>query len=131
MADKTRINMSYIGLRTNKRNGENLQFKDAITFEFALDTSVPIQITSPIRLEDGNKILLETDDGHFMIGEDSVVSDKTQVLISDSGSFELKGIVNLLEGQNLALGSPGTTDVTLTGTGSIIGEGTVTGGGFG
>ena len=35
--------MSYIGLRTNKRNGENLQFKDAITFEFALDTSVPIQ----------------------------------------------------------------------------------------
>ena len=123
--------MSYIGLRTNKRNGENLQFKDAITFEFALDTSVPIQITSPIRLEDGNKILLETDDGHFMIGEDSVVSDKTQVLISDSGSFELKGIVNLPEGQNLALGSPGTTDVTLTGTGSIIGEGTVTGGGFG
>ena len=123
--------MSYIGLRTNKRNGENMQFKDAITFEFALDTSVPIQITSPIRLEDGNKILLETDDGHFMIGEDSVVSDKTQVLISDSGSFELKGIVNLPEGQNLALGSPGTTDVTLTGTGSIIGEGTVTGGGFG
>ena len=123
--------MSYIGLRTNKRNGENMQFKDVITFEFALDTSVPIQITSPIRLEDGNKILLETDDGHFMIGEDSVVSDKTQVLISDSGSFELKGIVNLPEGQNLALGSPGTTDVTLTGTGSIIGEGTVTGGGFG
>ena len=123
--------MSYIGLRTNKRNGENMQFKDAITFEFALDTSVPIQITSPIRLEDGNKILLETDDSHFMIGEDSVVSDKTQVLISDSGSFELKGIVNLPEGQNLALGSPGTTDVTLTGTGSIIGEGTVTGGGFG
>ena len=123
--------MSYIGLRTNKRNGENMQFKDAITFEFALDTSVPIQITSPIRLEDGNKILLETDDDHFMIGEDSVVSDKTQVLISDSGSFELKGIVNLPEGQNLALGSPGTTDVTLTGTGSIIGEGTVTGGGFG
>jgi len=31
--------MSYIGLRTNKRNGENMQFKDAITFEFALDTS--------------------------------------------------------------------------------------------
>ena len=123
--------MSYIGLRTNKRNGENMQFKDVITFEFALDTSVPIQITSPIRLEDGNKILLETDDDHFMIGEDSVVSDKTQVLISDSGSFELKGIVNLPEGQNLALGSPGTTDVTLTGTGSIIGEGTVTGGGFG
>ena len=123
--------MSYIGLRTNKRNGENMQFKDVITFEFALDTSVPIQITSPIRLEDGNKILLETDDSHFMIGEDSVVSDKTQVLISDSGSFELKGIVNLPEGQNLALGSPGTTDVTLTGTGSIIGEGTVTGGGFG
>ena len=123
--------MSYIGLRTNKRNGVNMQFKDAITFEFALDTSVPIQITSPIRLEDGNKILLETDDGHFMIGEDSVVSDKTQVLISDSGSFELKGIVNLPEGQNLTLGSPGTTDVTLTGTGSIIGEGTVTGGGFG
>ena len=123
--------MSYIGLRTNKRNGENMQFKDVITFEFALDTSVPIQITSPIRLEDGNKILLETDDGHFMIGEDSVVSDKTQVLISDSGSFELKGIVNLPEGQNLAFGSPGTTDVTLTGTGSIIGEGTVTGGGFG
>jgi len=123
--------MSYIGLRTNKRNGENMQFKDVITFEFALDTSVPIQITSPIRLEDGNKILLETDDGHFMIGEDSVVSDKTRVLISDSGSFELKGIVNLPEGQNLALGSPGTTDVTLTGTGSIIGEGTVTGGGFG
>ena len=108
-----------------------MQFKDVITFEFALDTSVPIQITSPIRLEDGNKILLETDDDHFMIGEDSVVSDKTQVLISDSGSFELKGIVNLPEGQNLALGSPGTTDVTLTGTGSIIGEGTVTGGGFG
>ena len=51
--------MSYIGLRTNKRNGENMQFKDAITFEFALDTSVPIQITSTIRLEDGNKILLE------------------------------------------------------------------------
>ena len=123
--------MSYIGLRKNKRNGENMQFKDAITFEFALDTSVPIQITSPIRLEDGNKILLETDDSHFMIGEDSVLSDKTQVLISDSGSFELKGIVNLPEGQNLALGSPGTTDVTLTGTGSIIGEGTVTGGGFG
>ena len=123
--------MSYIGLRTNKRNGENMQFKDAITFEFALYTSVPIQITSPIRLEDGNKILLETDDSHFMIGEDSVLSDKTQVLISDSGSFELKGIVNLPEGQNLALGSPGTTDVTLTGTGSIIGEGTVTGGGFG
>ena len=123
--------MSYIGLRTNKRNGENMQFKDAITFEFALDTSVPIQITSPIRLEDGNKILLETDDSHFMIGEDSVLSDKTQVLISDSGSFELKGMVNLPEGHNLALGSPGTTDVTLTGTGSIIGEGTVTGGGFG
>ena len=122
--------MSYIGLRTNKRNGENLQFKDAITFEFALDTSVPIQITSPIRLEDGNNILLETNDNKI-IGEDSVVSDKTQVLISDSGSFELKGIVNLPEGQNLALGSPGTTDVTLTGTGSIIGEGTVTGGGFG
>ena len=123
--------MSYIGLRTNKRNGENMQFKDAITFEFALDTSIPIQITSPIRLEDGNRILLEIDDGHFMIGEDSVVSDKTQVLISDSGSFELKGIVKLPKGQNLALGSPGTTDVTLTGTGSIIGEGTVTGGGFG
>jgi len=122
--------MSYIGLRTNKRNGENLQFKDAITFEFALDTSIPIQINSPIRLEDGNKILLETNDNKI-IGEDSVVSDKTQVLISDSGSFELKGIVNLPEGQNLALGSPGTTDVTLTGTGSIIGEGTVTGGGFG
>jgi len=31
--------MSYIGLRTNKRNGENMQFKDHITFEFALDTS--------------------------------------------------------------------------------------------
>ena len=122
--------MSYIGLRTNKRNGENMQFKDAITFEFALDTSVPIQIISPIRLEDGNKILLETNDNKI-IGEDSVVSDKTQVLISDSGSFALKGIVNLPEGQNLALGSPGTTDVTLTGTGSIIGEGTVTGGGFG
>ena len=74
--------------------------------------------------------MLETNDNKI-IGEDSVVSDKTQVLISDSGSFELKGIVNLLEGQNLALGSPGTTDVTLTGTGSIIGEGTVTGGGFG
>ena len=59
------------------------------------------------------------------------MSDKTQVLISDSGSFELKGIVNLPKGQNLALGSPGTTDVTLTGTGSIIGEGIVTGGGFG
>ena len=122
--------MSYIGLRTNKRNGENMQFKDVITFEFARDTAVPIQITSPIRLEDGNKILLETNDNKI-IGEDSVVSDKTQVLISDSGSFELKGIVNLPEGQNLALGSPGTTDVTLTGTGSIIGEGTVTGGGFG
>ena len=122
--------MSYIGLRTNKRNGENMQFKDAITIEFALDKSVPIQITSPIRLEDGKKILLETNDNKI-IGEDSVVSDKTQVLISDSGSFELKGIVNLPEGQNLALGSPGTTDVTLTGTGSIIGEGTVTGGGFG
>ena len=49
-----------------------------------------------------------------------------------SGNFsELKGILNLPEGQNLALGSPGTTDVTLTGTGSIIGEGIVTGGGFG
>ena len=31
--------MSYIGLRTNKRNGENMQFKDHITFEFALDTT--------------------------------------------------------------------------------------------
>ena len=31
--------MRYIGLRTNKRNGENMQFKDAITFEFALDTT--------------------------------------------------------------------------------------------
>ena len=58
--------MSYIGLRTNKRNGENMQFKDAITFEFALDTSVPIQITSPIRLEDGNKILLETNDNKII-----------------------------------------------------------------
>ena len=92
--------MSYIGLRTNKRNGENMQFKDAITFEFALDTS-PSNGT------------------------------RTRALLSDSGSFELKGIVKLPEGQNLALGSPGTTDVTLTGTGSIIGEGTVTGGGFG
>ena len=45
--------------------------------------------------------------------------------------FGPKRIIKLPEGQNLALGSPGTTDVTLTGTGSIIGEGTVTGGGFG
>ena len=121
--------MSYIGLRTNKRNGENMQFKDVITFEFALDTS-PKQVDSPIRLEDDNKVLLETDDGHFLVRED-VVGVRTRALLSDSGSFELKGIVNLPEGQNLALGSPGTTDVTLTGTGSIIGEGTVTGGGFG
>ena len=121
--------MSYIGLRTNKRNGENMQFKDAITFEFALDTS-PKQVDSPIRLEDNNRVLLETDDGHFLVRED-VVGVRTRALLSDSGSFELKGIVNLPEGQNLALGSPGTTDVTLTGTGSIIGEGTVTGGGFG
>ena len=121
--------MSYIGLRTNKRNGENMQFKDVITFEFALDTS-PKQVDSPIRLEDDNKVLLETDDGHFLVRED-VVGVRTRALLSDSGSFELKGIVNLPEGQNLALGNPGTTDVTLTGTGSIIGEGTVTGGGFG
>ena len=121
--------MSYIGLRTNKRNGENMQFKDVITFEFALDTS-PKQVDSPIRLEDDNRVLLETDDGHFLVRED-VVGVRTRALLSDSGSFELKGIVNLPEGQNLALGSPGTTDVTLTGTGSIIGEGTVTGGGFG
>ena len=121
--------MSYIGLRTNKRYGENMQFKDAITFEFALDTS-PKQVDSPIRLEDNNRVLLETDDGHFLVRED-VVGVRTRALLSDSGSFELKGIVNLPEGQNLALGSPGTTDVTLTGTGSIIGEGTVTGGGFG
>ena len=106
-----------------------MQFKDVITFEFALDTS-PKQVDSPIRLEDDNKVLLETDDGHFLVRED-VVGVRTRALLSDSGSFELKGIVNLPEGQNLALGSPGTTDVTLTGTGSIIGEGTVTGGGFG
>ena len=53
--------MSYIGLRTYKRNGENMQFKDVITFEFALDTS-PKQVDSPIRLEDNNRVLLETDD---------------------------------------------------------------------
>ena len=32
------VEMGYIGLNKNKRNGENNEFKDKITFEFALDT---------------------------------------------------------------------------------------------
>ena len=121
--------MSYIGLRTNKRNGENMQFKDVITFEFALDTS-PKQVDSPIRLEDDNRVLLETDDGHFLVRED-VVGVRTRALLSDSGTFKLVGTVDIPSGQVLALGCPVASNVTITGEGTISGEGTITGGGFG
>ena len=116
--------MSYIGLRTNKRNGENMQFKDVITFEFALDT-LP---NTPIRLEDGFKVLLETNNFDSLLSEKEV---RTRALFSDSGTFELLGTVNVPSGQKLALGSPSRSDIKIVGGGTISGEGTITGGGFG
>ena len=92
--------MGYIGLNKNKRNGENNEFKDKITFEFALDT-LPSNGT------------------------------RTRALLSDSGSFEVTGTVEIPAGQVLALGCPVASNVTITGEGTISGEGTITGGGFG
>ena len=92
--------MSYIGLRTNKRNGENMQFKDAITFEFALDTTPSNGV-------------------------------RTRALLSDSGTFKLVGTVDIPSGQKLALGSPSRSDIKIVGKGTITGEGTIPGGGFG
>ena len=94
------VEMGYIGLNKNKRNGENNEFKDKITFEFALDT-LPSNGT------------------------------RTRALFSDSGTFELLGTVNIPSGQKLALGSPSRSDIKIVGGGTISGEGTITGGGFG
>ena len=118
------VEMGYIGLNKNKRNGENNEFKDKITFEFALDT-LP---NTPIRLEDGFKVLLETNNFDSLLSEKEV---RTRALFSDSGTFELLGTVNVPSGQKLALGSPSRSDIKIVGGGTISGEGTITGGGFG
>ena len=92
--------MGYIGRSATRRKGENMEFKDAISFEFALDTAP----------SDGTR---------------------TRALLSDNGTFEVSGTLDIPAGQKLALGCPTASSITITGGGTITGEGTITGGGFG
>ena len=104
------VEMGYIGLNKNKRNGENNEFKDKITFEFALDT-LPSNGT--------RTRALFSDSGTFeLLGTVNIPSGQKLALGSPSRSV-------------LALGCPVASNVTITGEGTISGEGTITGGGFG